>query len=467
MNQTAAVDEAENNSITRSNFVSRAFATVIGTWKRGPDSLFNLNAYAFGLSALFTGVGSGIMPLLVQGIAEAGPVRVAGLRLGENGAIATVSICGLIAAALVQPLAGYLSDRFLGPLGRRTTFIAVGAVGLIGAMLSIGQGHTFIAFLVSMVLLQFFGNFAVGPANALLIDYVPASRFGAAAGLLNVYKVAGAGVFVVAVFLLMDMYDRGSNAVWLWVSISLLLAAMLASCAWTVSSLYAHRKNRIELESGAIPPRVPDQDKLATSIAGNVRYSRRPYIWFLVSMTFVIAALSAMQTYSIPFLKHAVGLENPARGAAVLALTTAIVTAISAIPAGKLQDRFGHKAILVFGGLCGAFGALMLLLAHSLLAVTLIGIPIGISIGVFISVTWALANGLVRRSAAARDLGYTGVATLFGAAVARMAGPGIDALNNRSQDLGYHVMLGAIALSFTVTPLLLMRLGRASKAELV
>ena len=438
---------------------------ISATWRQGGASLFNLNAYAFGLSALFTGVGSGIIPLLVTGLTDRGRVHFLWMDLDKNGAIAVVSLCGLIMAAVVQPVAGFLSDRSQVKSGHRTTFMAIGAVGLVAAAMSLGTADAFGAMLIAVIWLQVFGNLIQGPANALLVDHVPPSRIGAAAGLLNVFKVAGAGVFVITVLLLMDNYDRDTGRVWLWASLVLLVCVMVASALWTILSLRPDA-NRGPTRAPAFaegPAERPPRRGVPPSRGEGRR--RGAYLTFLLSLVFVIAAMSAMQVYSIPFLEDAVGLANPARGAALLALVVAVSTAGVAVPAGRLQDRIGHRPLLLAAGVSGAAAALLLMAAHTLVHVMFIGIVAGFSIGIFVSVTWAMANGLVPRTAAARELGYTGVATLAGAALARIGGPGIDALNAGTLELGYRVMLGAIALAFLISPALLWLVAGTGSAR--
>jgi len=447
-----AAPEALVAPAVRGNIISRGVASISATWALGPASLVNLNAYAFGLSGLFTGIGSGVLPFKVLDIVEDGKVHVLWMDLDQNGAIAFVSLCGLLMAAVAQPFSGYLSDRSISRWGQRVPLMVLGAVALALAALSLGTSQAFGAVLASTMAVQMSGNFMQGPANALLIDNIPPSKMGGAAGMLNLYKVIGAGSLVVMIFLLMDSYDRETGRVWLWASLLLATAAMVASTSWTVLSLRPRPKGakRPAFQSVDAPP--PERGAVPTA---SVRGRRKSYVWFLVSLAFVIAAMSAMQVYAIPFLKNAVGLENPARGAALLALVVAGSTSLVTFPAGKLQDRFGHRKLLAVGGLFGAGGALALMTASSLGEVMAVGVLVGVSIGIFVSVTWAMANRLVAKPLAARQLGYTSIATLVGAATARLAGPGIDALNERSPELGYTVMLGAIAIAFVISPFLL------------
>ena len=111
--------------------------------------------------------------------------------------------------------------------------------------------------------------------------------------------------------------------------------------------------------------------------------------------------------------------------------------------------------ILILGGGLGATGAAILLFVDSFGAILLDGLLIGCSVGIMLSVTWAVANDMVSGRRAARDLGLTGIAILAGSALARLAGLGIDALNHRSEGLGYEVMLISICIAFIVAAIML------------
>ena len=82
------------------------------------------------------------------------------------------------------------------------------------------------------------------------------------------------------------------------------------------------------------------------------------------------------------------------------------------------------------------------------------------AIGLFLTLTWTVANDLVTHADAARELGYTSIATLIGAAMARFAGVGIDIINDLSENLGYKAMLVSVALAFVLSAVLLAKVVR-------
>ena len=424
------------------------FSSIVRTYRRGPASLFNLSLYSFGLSAMATGIGSGILPFKVLDVLDSGAVVVFGNDLDKNGTLGLISLIGLACAAVMQPASGVMSDRSLKSTGKRLPFIAVGAVLMAVSAYFFGAANTFLSVLLATILIQLSGNLSQGPANALLVDHIERQRLGRAAGALNLFKVMGAGIFTYIILRFMAQYDREEASEWMWYALALLSAVLIITSLWTVFSL----RNRPSGEDG--PEHVEPAERHERD-ARPFNLDKVTYGWFLFALAFVIAAMSSMQVYALFFLQDVVGIENPAEEASWLVVAVGLSTAATVLPAGYIADRIGRSAILIVGGGLGALGAAILLFAESFTVVLLDGVLIGCSVGIMLSVTWTVANDMVSGRRAARDLGLTGIAMLVGSALARVAGVGIDALNHRSDGLGYQVMLISICIAFVVAAIML------------
>jgi len=232
---------------------------------------------------------------------------------------------------------------------------------------------------------------------------------------------------------------------------------LIVSTLWTTLSIRPSAKlkntslnENLTLENTSLDNDKPEQRfKLSKS-----------YSIFLVALAFSIAALSSLQMYALFFLQDVVGLANPADGADLLVIVVIATAVFTVIPAGKLADRFGRGTLFFIAGLSGVAGSTLLLFVNSIVPVLGIGAILGFSAGLFLTLTWTVANGLVSRIAAGKELGYTSIATLAGSAAARFAGIGIDQLNNLSQNLGYKAMLVAVAIAFVVATVLLARVAK-------
>ncbi|MBT5252288.1 MAG: MFS transporter, partial [Chloroflexi bacterium] len=208
---------------------TRAFAKS----RPGSPNLSNLSIYAFGLSGVWTGIGAGILPFKVIEALELGGISVLGYALDKNGALGLISLLGLIVAAAAQLAAGALSDRDDRP-GKRLLYLLVGGIGLSVMTILFGFTSSFITLILAIVAMQLFGNSAQGPANALIIDHVPVEERGAAAGVLNLWRLLGAGTITVVVLQFMARYDKEDSPEWLWYSIAMMTIAVMVSVLWTV-----------------------------------------------------------------------------------------------------------------------------------------------------------------------------------------------------------------------------------------
>ncbi len=461
-----AVSAPSQFSLSSAN---RAFRSIFPVHRRGSRSLINLSLYAAGLSGMWTALGTPILPIRVEEILENGGSTIFGITFDEdnkNGALGLVSLAGLAIAALAQPVAGVLSDRRIGP-AKRLPFLLVGAIGMATGVLFLGIPGTLIALILLNLVIQGMGNFGQGAANGLIADHVGAGSKGAAAGALNLSRVIGAGVVTSIVLLMMGQYDAETAPGWLMASLILMAVFTTLTTLWTVSSLWRRRPaSESELELLAVEPEpestpVPKQEDSEAADTGPTE----SYLRFLVALTVVITGFSALQLYSFFYLEDVIGLENPSQGGLVILIAISVTTALTVLPAGRLTDRIGRDPMLVTGGVLGVMATVILIFAGSLLVVALVGILVGAAIGVFLTVSWALANDLVSKRHAARDLGFASVAVLIGSTASRISGLGVDRLNQAQDGLGYQVVLGAVAFCFVITVALMTRLDVDSPTD--
>jgi MFS family permease len=192
---------------------------------------------------------------------------------------------------------------------------------------------------------------------------------------------------------------------------------------------------------------------------------------FLVSRLVMITAITSFQTYGLFFLRDSVGLDNPAEALGRMILVIAGALAIAVYLSGWVSDRVGRKPVVMVGAIGAAISTLWMLTADSTTQVLIIASVMGASVGVLLSANWALANELADESQAGLHIGIVNLATIGGAALAKLLGPGIDALNQipgRADDFGYQVLLAGAAAFFVIGAVLLMPLkttGRESASS--
>ncbi len=455
-----SVDTISGYTGVRSHIVRRI--------REGSDSLFNLSIYSLGMSGVWTGVGNVILPFKVIQIVENEAIAIYGWELSKNGLLALISLIGLSTIVIVQPLIGFISDRARvsdRSESKRLPFVIFGLFGLAAMTFTMGFAESFVAVLLVVIGMQVLGNAAQGPANALIIDHVSDHDRGRASGVLNLMRLAGAGLVTFAVVTFMANYHPVDAPQWMWYSIIAMTGVLVAT---TVYTLLALRLSPAVHRGGESTRALEQREASRTHAHVRARStipksgSRVRFILFLVALAFSLAALSSISTNALFFFQDVVGLENPAQGGNLVLIALVGSSAIVVYPAGKLSDRVGRGTLLLTAGLLGSAGVLALIFVDSLVKALIPCAAIGVSVGLYLSVGWAVANDLVKRSTAARDLGLTSISSLIGSLVGKTSGFGIGALNRQSEavgidNLGYVAMLVGAAIAFVLSGLMLWR----------
>ena len=180
---------------------------------------------------------------------------------------------------------------------------------------------------------------------------------------------------------------------------------------------------------------------------------------FLISRLVMVTSIASFQTYGLFFLRDSVGLDNPAEALGRMILAIAGALAIGVYMSGWVSDRMGRKPVVMVGAIGAAISTLWMLTAGDSTQVLIIASVMGTSVGVLLSANWALANELVDEGHAGLHIGIVNLATIGGAALAKLLGPGIDTLNRipgRSNDFGYQVLIVGAAAFFIIGAVLLM-----------
>lgn len=406
-----------------------------------PIDYLKITIFGAALSFLWPSLHTLIIPIrLLEFVPEA----------QKNTYLGILTFTGLALAALVQPVAGAISDRSGFSLGRRRPFILVGTLLALLFLPSIGLANSFVFLFIGYCLLQCACNIAQGPFQAFIPDLVPAHRKGIASGVKNLAEILTGVAFVRIVAYFLDMYTTQGKESWMWLAIGfpavVLLAAMIATMI-TVKETPQTNAQPLPLKNRFNAYRI-DVKK------------HKDFVWFLVSRLLILMALGTLQSFALYYLRDVVQIENPAGAAGDLIVAIGICLLITAYPAGYLSDKFGRKPIIFCSGLIGVIGIITLFFAHNLTDIMVSGGLLGISAGSFLPSNWALATDLVPQGEEARYLGLTNIATAGAGALARLIGPAIDFFNARQAGLGYSTMLGVCVLYMVAGSAAVILIGR-------
>jgi len=155
----------------------------------------------------------------------------------------------------------------------------------------------------------------------------------------------------------------------------------------------------------------------------------RSYVWLVASRLFFLTGVSMISGLSVLYLGRSMGLTDDEKGVwvKITAVIIAIAIVITSLPAAKLSDRIGRKAVIYGACVLGAVGMAILTVAPTL-GVAEVGILcVGIGAGAFLAVDWALMTDIIPKAASGRYMGMSNVATASAGAFALIiGGPLID-----------------------------------------
>lgn len=344
-------------------------------------------------------VGVSIGWLAISMVADGLPALLLPHRLLADGA--TASTLGLVTlgaigvAALVQPAAGWVSDRV-----GRFPVIGVGTAAAVGGLaLLLVPGAPVAGTVVALAGV----SVAQAGQQALLPDRIGPRWRGRAGGLKSAFDVAGA----FAGFLVLAALLGGGHAGWAAGALgaALILGALLTRALIPAGSTPADRR----------------QPALGRPSGGSLARLVAARFLFLIG-------IYAVGRFLLLFVAERFDLGADAAGgeAGMILALLALATAGASLPCGWLADRVGRKPLMLAGGGMGAVGIGLLPTVGSLEAVLGFGMLIAIGSAAFGSASWALLADLTPAPDAGRLMGLANVGTAGAAAAAGLFGLVVD-----------------------------------------
>ncbi len=388
-----------------------------------------LDAVYLGTSFLWNSLHPIVLPILLLAY---GSDETKNTRLG------VLTFVGLLVAMGVQPLAGALSDATRHRLGRRRPWILAGAVASALCLAGLASAGRFGTLAFWYLALQVASNAMVGPANALIPDEVPAPHRGPVSGLKNLLDMAG--IVLAAAVTGRLMGGSGPRAE---LNLALIGALLLLSAGLTAWRRPAHLAPLGAAASAGVGRGL--RRRLGVRLGENPAYAR-----LLTSRFWLLLATYLVQSFALYYFRDVLSLRDPAAAMGSLMTCIGIPLALAALPAGILSERWGRRGLsLAACGLVGA-GLGCLVAARGLGSIRALGAVVGLGMGVFVSVNWAWATDLVPSGEAGKYLGLANLATAGPSALARLAGPLIDAANGWRPGLGYTLLFALATLAAVV-----------------
>jgi MFS family permease len=344
--------------------------------------------WALGFTSLFMDISSelihGLLPLFLV------------VSLGASAAVLGV-VEGIAEATahITRVFSGWLSDTL-----QRRKALAVAGYGLAAITKPLFPLASSVWLVLVARFLDRIGKGIRGaPRDALVADVTPADHRGAAFGLRQSLDTVGATVGPVLAIGLMHLFNDDIRTV-LWFAV--------IPAAISVLILVVGVKE---------PPLAPQAKRVPIKAEEIKRLGR--FYWFVVAA----GAVFTLARFSEAFLvirAHDQGLAL-ALAPAVIAVMS-LVFAASAYPAGRLQDRFGARPLLLLGLLALIAADLLLALGQTLLpiflGIGLWGLHMGLTQGVLAALVAEAAPSRLRGTAFGLFGLITGLAALLASVAA-------------------------------------------------
>lgn len=393
--------------------------------------LVSINSYWFSLSFMWTSLHVLILPAVLL-------VFVSDER--KNTILGLMSFAGLIIAMLVQPISGAISDRLQMRFGKRRPWIFAGTLLDLIFLTILAMAGGLPALTCGYIGLQLTSNIAHGPAQGLMHDKIPLQKMGMASGIKNLFDMSG---LVVASLVLGRIFTAQDQ----WGAYGLIMGILLLGAGITVFGVRESPAKEIE-----------PQPSLRSLFHVDIG-SHRDYWQLIFSRLLFLIGVYGVQAFAQYFVQDTLQAENPVKLTGDLLAVIVLALIGFSLLAGYLSDRIGRKPIHWIASGLVAVGCLLIATARSETTVLIFGSIIGAGIGLFLSANWALANDLAPAGEAGKFLGLTNLATAGSAALSRLFGPMIDAVNylRPGEYLGYTVLFLSAAILSLVSLLALRK----------
>ena len=387
--------------------------------------LLGISIFWLALSVLFDGINTLVLPVQLSGL---------GSQKNQATLLGLLTFIGLLAGALIQPVAGAFSDRLYPRLGRRG-YIGIGLGLSLFSLFLFATIRSLIGVMVSYLAVQVSASIAQAGQQGLIPDLVDEDHRGLASGFKGFMDLAGA---MLGFVLLGQFLGSGKPG------LSLGMIGVILVLAYLVAILLTP-EDRPKREKIAKTNAIPLKKVFRLDLREHAAFIRLVLARFLF-----LLGIYATGRFLLLFVADRLGLpeSQAAEQAGNLLAGLALITILASPFAGWLADRIGRTYLMIAGALLSALSALLLIWAHTTGQILLFGGLMSLGSAAFAGGSWALLADLVPKNEPARFFGLANFSTAGSAAAAGLFGPIIDGANRISPGTGFSVLFLAAALAF-------------------
>lgn len=263
--------------------------------------------------------------------------------------VGIIMACDNLAALILLPIFGSLSDRTSTPIGKRMPFILMGTLVSAVAFPFIPlffHYNNIIGMVIMMAIVLIFMMMYRNPAVALMPDITPKPLRARANGIINIMGYfGGAFATVLGIFLKLSDYINAADEarkVWtieipfLVASVLMVISAMVLFLTIKENRIAEEMKEEMELGEKLAAVETPiDDDKPMSKANRNMLLAilAAEFLWFMAD--------NALGTYIGNFTIYY--LNSPSSGTMVLTIIGGVMSVIGFAVAGFIADKIGRK----------------------------------------------------------------------------------------------------------------------------
>ncbi len=317
--------------------------------------------------------------------------------------LAMVVVWGTLAAVVVNPLIGAVSDYATFRMGRRRPFLLFGTLlNVIVLVLFAFSSYWFsssallLTFIVLFFLLQFSNNLANSPWGAIIADNVPTQQRGLTGGFFGLFSLLGTILGSVVAGIIVNKHDPlpvyQNGIVKIFLLIAVVQTVLVLYTAITVKETPLPPERHVRLQVGSFlrkfffkPTTYPDLS------------------WVLLARLLVMMGVWGVFYFLQYYFDDVLGgpgvktiiFNSSFSGEGFLGTLFFPVLLVAALPttiiAGWISDRWGRKIMVYISGITMTLVCLLFIGWQSQYGALVAGLFFGIGYGAYTSVDWALA----------------------------------------------------------------------------
>jgi MFS family permease len=392
--------------------------------------LLGISVFWLALSVLSDGLNTLVLPHQVGNLTS---------QNHQATLLGILTFVGLLAGALIQPIAGAFSDRWQ-PFLARKGFIGIGLILILAALFLFVLSRGIPGVLIGYLAIQISASLAQAGQQALIPDLVDENHRGLASGLKGFMDLAGA---MLGFVLLGQLLGSGKPLLAIGAMAGILIFTYLLALILTPED---RAKKGVAVKTTAIPLREIFHLDLR---------QHRAFVHLVLARFLFLLGIYSTGRFLLLFVANRLGLpeDQAAAQAGNLLAGLALVTVLASPLTGWLADRFGRVRLMAVGAVLSAISALLLIGAGSTSQILLFGGLMSVGSAAFSGGSWALLADLVPKDESARFFGLANFSTAGSAAAAGLFGPLIDGAERVAPGMGFSILFLAAALAFLASTL--------------